>query len=234
MKFNKGSQIFYRDLYEQLYREGYHTGEQFAGKRLIDFLANNYKFKESDKVLDIGCSNGLGIEYLYGVSNDITCYGFDPAEKAIEICKIRDKFYSTSRYKIGALPDIPFDDNMFDVIFCSDVIEHLLPEDSETSIQDIKRVTKDSANIFMNIALVPESGRRKNWDKIMETYDIDGLHTNLKSSDEWIQLFEDNNLKINKKDIYTEPRHKVIVDRQGQKIDISNKESSVMFHLTKS
>ena len=205
---------FYKNLYNKLYADGYHKSNEFAGYPLINLMEKHHRFQEEETILDVGCSNGMGIAKIKEAAGRTTidCYGFDPAEKAIQYCKTRHGDNNSLRYKVGALPNIPFEDNKFDTIFSADVLEHLLPEDSNSAIKEMVRVTKDNANIFLNIALVIESGRRKGWNKIMEEFDIKDLHTNLKSSKEWLQIFDSNNLVVKKIDIDILKRDKHIGD----------------------
>tara|TARA_R110002167_G_scaffold355508_1_gene569903 strand:+ start:1947 stop:2615 length:669 start_codon:yes stop_codon:yes gene_type:complete len=220
------SNNFYKKVYNDLYSRGYHSSG-FAGNKLLDFLVENYTLNANNKLLDIGCSNGTGVSKINSLVNSNICYGIDPADKAIQMC-IKKNPNNDDRFKVGELPNIPFDDEYFDVIFSSDVIEHVLPEDIEESLQDIHRVTTEECNIFLNIALVPESHRPDNWKPVYDDNNLENLHVGLISSDEWIDKIKKYNFNIEKSDLYYE--------RKGQQInnkDYSGQEGSLTLHLTK-
>ena len=220
------SNNFYKKVYNDLYSRGYHS-KGFAGNNLLDFLVDNCTLNKNNRVLDIGCSNGTGVSKINSLVNSNICYGIDPADKAIQMC-IKKNPNNDDRFKVGALPNIPFDDGYFNVIFSSDVIEHILPEDIEESLQDIYRVATKDCNIFLNIRLVPESHRPANWKPVYEINNLENLHTGLISSDEWFIKIKDSNFKVKK---YT-----IEYERIGQVInrkDYSGQEGCLTLHLTK-
>ena len=114
---------------------------------------------------------------------------------------------------------------MFDVIFSSDVIEHLLPEDIEKSFNEINRVTQKNSHIFLSIALVPESNR---YEEVLEQYQLEDLHTTLFSSEKWFDIFKQHNFEIQDYNIEYEVKGKMINNK-----DYSNKEGSLDVYLTK-
>ncbi len=70
------------------------------------------------KILDIGCGTGMAAEKLKGFG---TVYGVDISPKSIEQARNRlDEAYVSSAEKL------PFKNEAFDVIVCTEVIEHLL------------------------------------------------------------------------------------------------------------
>ena len=215
---------FYKDLYNDLYDGGYHRSG-FAGKGLVQFMKKYIDLKDADKLLDIGCSNGTGIQTLNKLAGGNICYGFDPADRAIELCNRNNPEGSKLRYKVGNLPTIPFQDNYFNVIFCSDVFEHLLSKDIDSSLEEIFRVTTDDCHIFLNIATVPEGNRH---DKFTKSYKITNLHTTLWNSKSWLKRFDKCNFQ--KQEI------QIQYEKPGKKIrgkDYSNKEGSFCIYLTK-
>src|SRR5688500_19696561 len=70
-------------------------------------------------MLDVGCGMGLLFETLLAKGAD--AYGIDPASTVInERAKTRP-----DRYKIGIILDLPYDDNSFQTVISTDVLEHL-------------------------------------------------------------------------------------------------------------
>ncbi len=83
------------------------------------YLLEMAKQCSKGKALDIGCGTGINADYLGRYGFDIT--GIDLSETAI--IKFREKGY------IGIVHDIsnglPFDNNSFELVFASEVIEHM-------------------------------------------------------------------------------------------------------------
>ena len=51
--------VDYREVYERLYQNGYHSDLDFSNaKELVGWLKQNLEF---ESVLDIGCSNGCAL-----------------------------------------------------------------------------------------------------------------------------------------------------------------------------
>lgn len=214
---------YYKKIYDTLYLKGYHrTG--FAGNALISFLQEHHPLSSKDKVLDIGCSNGSGVKIINDLAGSNICYGLDASKHGIDYCNKKNP-NNEDKYKVASLPNIPFDDDMFNVIFSSDVIEHLLPEDVEKSFNEINRVTQKNSHIFLSIALVPESNR---YEEVLKQYHLEDLHTTLFSSEKWFNIFKQHNFKIQEYNIGYEAKGKMINNK-----DYSNKEGNLDIYLTK-
>lgn len=86
--------------------------------------------KDVETILDAGCGNGAISNYLEGY----TIKGIDRSEEALKYFK-HDK-------SIGSLESLPFEDGAFDLVLCSDVLEHLPKEVFERAINELQRVSK--------------------------------------------------------------------------------------------
>lgn len=96
------------------------------------------------KLLDVGCGTGLNSEQLAVKGYEIT--GIDISPVAVEqYCGLGFK---------GEVNDISggliFEDNVFDVVFASDVIEHLA--DQDYFMTEIHRVLKPGGLLFVSTA----------------------------------------------------------------------------------
>ncbi|WP_263834076.1 methyltransferase domain-containing protein [Sulfurospirillum oryzae] len=89
------------------------------------FIPNDVK-----TVLDAGCGNGAISNYLDGF--DITA--IDRSHEALK--------YVKNKSVEGSLDSLPFEDDSFDLIICSDVLEHLTDEIYKKTIKEFKRVSK--------------------------------------------------------------------------------------------
>ncbi|MCT7641467.1 methyltransferase domain-containing protein, partial [Aliarcobacter butzleri] len=89
------------------------------------FIPNDVK-----TILDAGCGNGAISNYLDGFN--ITA--MDRSHEALK--------YVKNKSVEGSLDSLPFEDNSFDLIICSDVLEHLPDDIYKKTIKEFKRVSK--------------------------------------------------------------------------------------------
>lgn len=121
----------------------------------------------SDKrVLNIGVGNGFLEELLQSRGLDV--FSLDPSEKAI--VSLRNRLgMGESSAKTGYSQSIPFDDGTFDVVFMSEVIEHLDNEVLGKTLAEVSRVLAPSGlyigtvpadeNLKENEAVCPDCGK---------------------------------------------------------------------------
>jgi len=107
------------------------------------------------RVIDIGCSNGLGI-FLFSKINDVEeIYGIDICEKIIEMAKVNN---CNSNKKIviktGMAEKLEFENSFFDCIIMGETLEHVFNDID--SIYEAYRVLKNKGTIIITI---PEGGR---------------------------------------------------------------------------
>ena len=109
--------------------------ESFQGN--IPRLSHVLKqFKANDKVLNIGVGNGY-LEKL-ATKKGIDIHSLDPSEKSI----LRLKKYLQNKAKVGYSQEIPFENNYFDGVIMSEVIEHLNDDVINQTLVEINRVLK--------------------------------------------------------------------------------------------
>lgn len=121
------------------------TNDGFA-----EYLANSHKnniiqsLNNGKKCLDIGCGEGNQMRLLRPYFKQV--YGTDISFTALSIAS--DRYHSgvTSNSNIGLLQADgylqPFKNESFDYILCSEVIEHILPEESQNLLNEISRTLK--------------------------------------------------------------------------------------------
>ena len=112
--------------------------------------------------LDVSCGRGELLDYL-------SSKGF--IVKGSEGCAtLVDKI----RVVKGILPYLPFKDGEFDYVSNTDVLEHLIPEDTIPALKEIKRVGKGKYLIAIGNYPCPWKGSddthiniRDDWDKLI-------------------------------------------------------------------
>ena len=90
------------------------------------------------RVLDAGCGEGFVTHYLATRDASLELTGLDLSEDAIEYA--RQQFGEAATFRTGSLYKLPFSDNSFDAVVCSEVLEHL--DDPGRAIAQMKRVAR--------------------------------------------------------------------------------------------
>lgn len=107
-------------------------------------IATEY-IQPNSKVLDIGAGNGAFSKYLQ--RSDF--YLFDGNKQTVEELK---KEYAN--VVLGDLPVLPFEDNFFDVIHCSHVVEHLPPHIFYETLKEMDRCLKVQGYLVISAPLL--------------------------------------------------------------------------------
>jgi ubiquinone/menaquinone biosynthesis C-methylase UbiE len=94
-------------------------------------LAHSY-LKDCEKILDVGCGRG---EFALMAPDRVT--GLERREASAEFCRQRGV-----NVVMGEATELPFEDESFDGVHCSHVIEHLYPEQAHKLLSEADRVLK--------------------------------------------------------------------------------------------
>ncbi len=106
------------------------------------FLLDMAKDCKKGKVLDIGCGTGVNAVHLDSMGFEVT--GIDLSKTAIE--KFTERGFSGLVHDITS--NIPFEDNSFEMVFASEVIEHL--DDVNAFLSEIQRVLKPEGCLILS------------------------------------------------------------------------------------
>ena len=102
---------------------------------------------ENKKVLDVGCGGGFLSEELSKIGLNVT--GVDPSSESIRVA--REHAINSGldiEYRESYGEKLPFDDGIFDMVFCCDVLEHV--SDVNKVISEIARVLKRGGLFFFD------------------------------------------------------------------------------------
>jgi len=113
-------------------------------KNCIQLLENEVK---TGKVLDAGCGDGV---FSYLVSKKgYEVSGVDLSKEAIDAAKeITKKKGQNIDFRVASVYELPYEDNYFDAVVSTEVIEHL--DDVDKFLDEIKRVTKKEGTIVIS------------------------------------------------------------------------------------
>lgn len=139
-------------------------------EKLADVLK---KVTNPSNVLDIGCAKGFLVEGFY--NNGVDAYGVDISEYAISCSskKIDDKLFVLNVEK----QKIPFQNDYFDLIILSEVVEHL--GNFDLILNEMKRVLTNDGYIFLTTPTKKIFKKEK-----------DVTHINVHNKKFWIKKFE--------------------------------------------
>lgn len=100
-----------------------------------------FKIKKKEKVLDLGCGDGLNVNILYksGIKN-IT--GVDISPNLIKSAK---KLTPRARFYLSSAEKLPFKAETFDVVLVDSVFHHFMKYDK--ALSEIKRVLKNGGRL---------------------------------------------------------------------------------------
>lgn len=101
-----------------------------------------------DRVLNIGVGAG-GIEKILYKRKRIKIFSLDPSESAVALLK--DNFSMGEQAKVGISKDIPWEDNFFDVVIMSEVIEHLDMSDYKQTLVEVFRVLRPGGKFVFTV-----------------------------------------------------------------------------------
>ncbi len=113
----------------------------FLQRFLIDnfyhVLLREIKKMDPESILDAGCGEGITLNKLKEAEIGKKLSGFDSLDRAIAIGK---KIYPELDLKIGNIYKIDAPSNSYDVVICSEVLEHL--DSPEEAMEELVRVSK--------------------------------------------------------------------------------------------
>ena len=121
----------------------YKVLEYWEKYRFLDEIKDLCKINDVKKILDIGCGISTILHFIKGEK-----YGIDPL--ADEYLKLYE-YPKDITIKYGFGEAIPFQDQFFDIIFCSNVLDHTISP--HRTINEIYRVLKDDGFFVLTVEI---------------------------------------------------------------------------------
>lgn len=146
--------------------------KEFRGSYGERFVPDVCKLLEFESVLDAGSGEGTVVRRF--LDQNKKANGIELSKRAIdENCS---DLVQEGIIKNGSLTKLPFEDDSFDLVFSSEVMEHLTAEEAELAVKELVRVSK--RYLFLSISLRPSSNFNK-------------YHLTLRPRSWWEKLFLD-------------------------------------------
>ena len=122
------------------------TEDDIRVKRVLPLVGN------AGKVLDVGCLDGTIGALFQESGNEVS--GIDASEPAIR--KARQRGINVKLVNLEE--DLPFPDEIFDLVFAGEVLEHIF--DIDHLLEEIFRVLKPSGHLLLTTPNLAAFGRR--------------------------------------------------------------------------
>lgn len=166
-------------LYEKArYDAAYSTGKYIPtnGIEYWKYMNKSFRFGKAKKILDVG--TGIGQVVAYFRNHGYEAYGTDISEK---ITKYWHMGNIAQFCKVCPANELPFEDGFFDIVACTEVLEHIPAEKIVDSLKEIRRV--GSGDFIFSYAL----GRALH----KMPHDGSEPHITIKPVDWWAEKFRE-------------------------------------------
>ena len=121
---------------------------------MLTFNLKKYNLKDDGLMLDVGCGEG---RHIFGVMQDhplMKCIGIDMDKASLNKAEEGYEYFKSisnagAEFFIGSAYSLPFESDSFDLIVCSEVLEHL--HEYNDAIKEIHRVLKPGGKFYASV-----------------------------------------------------------------------------------
>ena len=140
---------------------------------MLTFNFKKYDLNEDGSMLDVGCGEG---RHIFGVMQEfpkMKCIGLDMDNDSLKKAEEGYAYFESisdagAEFMKGSAYSLPFSDNTFDLIVCSEVLEHV--PNFEKVLKECHRILKPGAVLLISVpTYFPESLCWKYSKKYMQT-----------------------------------------------------------------
>lgn len=135
-RLKKDEIVYQRELYSKSLIT--RTFRDFLDRLALEALKN------SEKILDVGCGEGLLLEKIVRIKKNVLVCGIDLSPENIEICLAHNLPAILADAK-----RLPFADGAFDTCIMTEVIQYLEEAKPQEVIREIARVLKTNGQLFI-------------------------------------------------------------------------------------
>jgi len=141
---------FQREWVREFQNHQEQVREYWIRYRFLEEINSICAFEESTKVLDVGCGISSVLHFIPGER-----YGIDPL--AEEYHKLYQYPAELHIQKADA-ENLPFADEFFDVVFCSNVLDHI--DNPAKTIEEIVRVLRPKGYFILTVEIFNQKEKR--------------------------------------------------------------------------
>lgn len=142
--------------------------------RYLDFMLKD--FPKHLKVLDVGCGEGIGLQFLKSIGfSDVVGIDLSPA-------KVNAALNLSIPAMLGDFHSLPFEDKSFDVVYCSHALEHAY--EPMTVVKEMVRIMR-SPGVLLVVLPYPDCGE---WNETIHGGKFD-LGTNIVDEGKSVENF---------------------------------------------
>lgn len=145
-----------------------HTSANPVQRALIErfhrLIGEKIVEQRPETFLDAGCGEGFVAAMLRRRLPELRLTGFDVDPAAVRAAAQRDP---RGRFMTASLEALPFSDDLFDVVGCFEVLEHLPGSGPDAALRELSRVARHA--VVLSVPQEPyfslaNAARGKNWD----------------------------------------------------------------------
>lgn len=131
---------------ESAYREHFEVEDRhwwYRGRwAVVEALLARTRLPSQPRILDAGCGTGGNLKKFnkLGIAT-----GVEPSPEAVGFCRER----GLQRVHQAGLESLPFEDDSFDLVAATDVIEHVGPE--QQALRELRRVAAPGAVLLLTV-----------------------------------------------------------------------------------
>ena len=121
---------------------------------MLTFNFKKYDLNKEGSMLDVGCGEG---RHIFGVMQEfpmMKCIGLDMDNDSLQKAEEGYAYFESisdagAEFMKGSAYSLPFSDNTFDLIVCSEVLEHL--HEYNDAVIEINRVLKPGGKFYASV-----------------------------------------------------------------------------------
>ena len=164
---------------------------------MLTFNFKKYTLNHNGSMLDVGCGEG---RHIFGVMQEypmMKCVGLDMDDDSLKKAEEGYSYFESisevgAEFIKGSAYSLPFPDNTFDLIVCSEVLEHL--HEYNDAVIEINRVLKPGGKFFASVpAFWPE---KICWYLSKEYQNQPGGHLRIFDQKKLVHEIEDRGFKF--------------------------------------
>ena len=129
----------YPILYEVEDSHWWYVGRRRIIRSLVERICTTLN-TPNPRILDVGCGTGANLKMLAGFG---TAEGVDISPQAVDFCRER----GLDLVKLGAVEQLPYESDSFELVTALDVIEHL--DDDVAGLLEMRRVLSRDGRILV-------------------------------------------------------------------------------------